>query len=144
MYWPALRCLPGAPDLVGHAHAKGLVTVLASSAGARELEVLEGVLGAGDALDHATSSRDAEASKPAPDLVSTALDRAGLDAKNAVFVGDSVWDVEAAGRARVACIGLECGGTSAAELREAGAAQTFEDPAHLLAQWSNSLLSELG
>ena len=139
-YWPGLRCLPGAADLVRHAHEAELVTVLASSAGARELEVLQRVLNAGDALDHATSSRDAEDSKPAPDLVTAALGRAGLDADAAVFVGDSVWDVEAAARAHVQCIGLECGGTSAAELREAGATATFGDPADLLAHWADTPL----
>ncbi|HEU5265719.1 MAG TPA: HAD family hydrolase [Jatrophihabitans sp.] len=140
MYWPALRLLPGARDLVRHAHTAGLVTVLASSASPRELEVLRRLLDADDSLDHATSSKDAEDSKPAPDLVSAALEKAALDPAASVFVGDSVWDVEACAKAQVACIGLECGGTSAAELRAAGAIQTFEDPGDLLAHWDETML----
>ncbi|HEY5334523.1 MAG TPA: HAD family hydrolase, partial [Mycobacteriales bacterium] len=58
-----------------------------------------------------------------------------------VFVGDAVWDVHAANKARVRCIGLECGGSSEYELREAGATQVFRDPADLLARWDESCLA---
>ena len=140
MYWPALRLLPGARDLVHHAHREGLVTVLASSANERELEVLCRLIDAGEALDYATSSKDADDSKPAPDLVSAALDKAELDAADAVLIGDSIWDVEASAKAGVRCVGLECGGTSADELHTAGAVEVFRDPADLLANWAATIL----
>ena len=92
-------------------------------------------------LDHITGSEDADASKPEPDLVDVALRKAGLDPEQAVFVGDAVWDVDASAQAGVRCIGLECGGTSEAELRDAGAAQVFRDPADLTDRWDASLLS---
>jgi phosphoglycolate phosphatase-like HAD superfamily hydrolase len=60
-----------------------------------------------------------------------------------VFVGDSVWDVEAAGRLDIPCIGLSCGGTSAAELSRAGAVETYEDPADLLAHLDESAIAKL-
>ncbi|HET6530412.1 MAG TPA: HAD hydrolase-like protein, partial [Actinoplanes sp.] len=63
--------------------------------------------------------------------------------QRAVFVGDSVWDVEAAGRLHIPCIGLLCGGTSAAELAKAGAVATYEDPADLLAHLDQSAIAEL-
>jgi HAD superfamily hydrolase (TIGR01509 family) len=132
-YWPRLRALPGARELVGGCHRSGLVTVLASSASEPELQVLRAVLDIDEAIDHATHSGDAEAGKPAPDLISVALDRAGLSPNEAVFIGDSVWDVQACRAIGLDCIGLECGGTSAAELIEAGAVATFEHPADLLA-----------
>lgn len=138
-YWPALRLLPGAREVVMHAHDSGLVTVLASSAAERELNVTRALLDLDDYLDHATSSDDAESSKPAPDLVNAALRKAKLDASDTLFVGDAVWDISASAKAGVPCIGLECGGTSAAELREAGAAHTFKDCADLLAHWDEAL-----
>jgi len=60
------------------------------------------------------------------------------DPENCVFVGDSVWDVEAAGKLGIPCIGLACGGTSAAELTEAGAVATYRDPAALLSDLDNA------
>lgn len=139
-WWPSLRALPAAADLVRTAKGAGLVTVLATSASEREVEVLRAVLDADDAIDHATNASDSDASKPAPDLVEVALATGGLEPGDATFVGDAVWDVHAAKRAGVPCIGLECGGSSEAELRDAGAAQVFRDPADLLSHWDDSLL----
>lgn len=124
--------LPGARELVRWCHDAGLVTVLATSAGERDLAALRRVLDLDDAVDEVTSSEDAERSKPDTDILQVALDRIGLSATQALFVGDTVWDVEAAGRLGMPCVGLECGGTSAAELREAGAVATYADPAALL------------
>ena len=60
-----------------------------------------------------------------------------------MFVGDSVWDVEASAELGIPCIGLTCGGTSAAELREAGAVETYKDPADLLAHLHHSALARV-
>ena len=62
-----------------------------------------------------------------PDIIKVALDRAGVDAAHAVFVGDAVWDVEACKRAGVGIIGLLSGGVSRCELEKAGAHQVFEN-----------------
>ncbi len=91
-------------------------------------------------MDEATSSADVDASKPAPDLVQVALKKAGVGAGEAVFVGDTVWDVRACQRAGVACIGLLSGGICEAELRQAGAARIFPGPADLLAAFPYSVL----
>jgi HAD superfamily hydrolase (TIGR01509 family) len=139
-HWPALRLLPGARELVKHCHSAGLVTVLASSASSAELDVLTTVLELDDVLDAATGSADAGTAKPAPDIVLVALDKAGLEPENAVFVGDAVWDVHACAKAGVRCVGLESGGTSAAELLEAGAVATYRDAADLLARFAGSPL----
>lgn len=131
-YWPGLRPLPGAREVLQHCHDAGLITVLASSAAEREMQALLAVLDAEASIDHVTHADDAEASKPAPDIVSVALDKAGLAADEAIFVGDAVWDVHACSAAGLACIGLESGGTSAAELRAAGAVAVYSDAAELL------------
>ena len=139
-HWPALRLLPGARELVLHCHEVGLVTVLASSANSAELDVLTTVLDLDDVIDAATGSADVDSSKPDPDILLVALDKAGLRPENAVLVGDAVWDVQAAAKAGLPCVGLECGGTSAAELLEAGAVSTYRDPADLLARFEGSPL----
>lgn len=124
--------LPGARELVRWCHDAGLVTVLATSAGERDLAALRRVLDLDDAVEEVTSSEDAARSKPDTDILQVALDRIGRRPTEALFVGDAVWDVEAGGRLGMPCVGLECGGTSAAELRDAGAVATFADPAALL------------
>jgi len=101
-------------------------------------------LGADDAITAVTSADDVKASKPAPDLVETALKRAAVPADRAVFIGDTVWDVYACRRAGVRCLGVLTGGISAAELLEAGAAAVYEGPADLLARIDDSLLESAG
>jgi len=81
-------------------------------------------------------------SKPAPDLVQVALEKAGVPAEQALFVGDTVWDVQASGKAGVSCIGLLSGGISREELADAGAAQVYDGPADLLAALSRSLIGQ--
>jgi HAD superfamily hydrolase (TIGR01509 family) len=130
-YWPHLMPLPGAGDLLRACAARGLGVVLASSASSDELSALREALAADDVITTATSASDASTSKPAPDILQVALERSGTPAGEAVFVGDSVWDVEAAARAGVPCIAFECGGTSRSELRDAGAVAVYPDPANL-------------
>ena len=72
------------------------------------------------------------AASPHPDILTAALDQSGFDADSAVFVGDSVWDAEAAAKSGIAFVAVACGGTPARELRDAGAIETWRDPAELL------------
>jgi HAD superfamily hydrolase (TIGR01509 family) len=140
-HWPGLRLLPGARELVLHCHQAGLVTVLASSASSAEFDVLTTVLDLDDVIDAVTGSADADSSKPDPDIVLVALDKAKLKPENAVFVGDAVWDVQASAKAGLRCVGVESGGTSAAELTEAGAIRTYRDAAELLQRFKDSPLN---
>jgi HAD superfamily hydrolase (TIGR01509 family) len=140
-YWSRQRPLPGAADLLRACKKRGLTVVLASSADAREFAALRAALDAEDAIDEATSSADVERSKPAPDLVQVALDKARVTADAAVFVGDTVWDVRACGKARVPCIGLLSGGIGRAELLDAGAAEVYDGPAELLDGLPRSILA---
>jgi len=139
-YWPRQRPLPGAADLLRACKKHGLRVVLASSADAKEFAALRAALDADDAIDDATSSADVERSKPAPDLVRVALGKARVPPEAAAFVGDTVWDVRACGKAGVPCIGLLSGGISLAELLEAGAAEVYEGPADLLGALPRSIL----
>jgi HAD superfamily hydrolase (TIGR01509 family) len=139
-YWSRLRPLPGAVDLLRACRRRGLTVVLASSADEPEFKALRAALDAEDAIDEATFAGDVEASKPAPDLVQVALDKAGVPASQAVYVGDTVWDVEACHKAGVPCIGLLTGGFSRDELASAGAAEVYPGPGDLLAALDRSLL----
>jgi HAD superfamily hydrolase (TIGR01549 family) len=113
----------GARELVRELKEGGHPVVLASSAKPDEVEHYLDLLEARDLVDAWTDSSDVESTKPEPDLVHAAMDKAGND--DAVMVGDSTWDCEAAGRAGIATIAVLTGGFSEAELREAGAAAVF-------------------
>jgi HAD superfamily hydrolase (TIGR01509 family) len=142
-YWERLRPLPGAADLLRACAAHGLRVVLASSASKKELGALRRALDADDVIHTATSKDDAGPSKPDPDIIKVALREAGLSADHALLVGDSVWDVLAAERAGIGCVGVTCGGTSAAELREAGAVEVYDDPAALCANLDRSAIAKM-
>lgn len=141
--WPSLIAFDGARDLVRACADRGLTAVLASSAKERELQVLRTALDADDAIAAATSSSDANESKPAPDILLAALKAGGLEAEDVVFVGDSVWDVYASAKLGIPTIAVTCGGTSEAELRDAGAVEVYADPRALLNALPESALGKL-
>jgi HAD superfamily hydrolase (TIGR01509 family) len=116
--------LEGARELIVELEERGHTVVLASSAKADEVEHYLDLLVVRDVVDAWTSSADVERTKPAPDLVLAALDAAGED--DAVMVGDSTWDCEAAERAKIKSIGVLTGGFSDKELLEAGASKVYE------------------
>jgi len=142
-FWPALRPLDGARDLLAQCYESGFAVALASSARKQDLDALRSTLRADSYLHAATSANDAKAGKPAPDILQAALDAVGLQAGDVVYVGDAVWDVYAAGRLGIPTVGLTCGGTSAAELLEAGAVETYENPRELLANLRDSAIGRL-
>ena len=138
-----LTPLPGACDLLRRVADLGLQVVLATSAPDDELRTLREVLDCDDVVSEVTSSADVDTAKPQPDIVEVALARAGVTAAQAVFVGDAVWDCEAARRAKLTSVGVLSGGVSRAELSEAGAAAVFEDAAELLAPLDTTPIGEL-
>jgi HAD superfamily hydrolase (TIGR01509 family) len=116
--------LEGAHDLIRELKERGHTVVLASSAKDEELERYVDLLDARELADDWTTSADVERTKPDPDLVEVALEKAGSP-EDAVMVGDSVWDCEAAGRAGLETIAVLTGGFSDQELRDAGAVAVF-------------------
>ncbi len=116
--------LAGARGLIEDLKARGHNVVLASSAKENEVDHYLDLLDARDLADGWTTSADVEATKPEPDLVRAAVDKAG--GGDAVMVGDSIWDVEAAKRAGLETVTVLTGGFSEAELRDAGAGWAFE------------------
>jgi HAD superfamily hydrolase (TIGR01509 family) len=138
-----LRPFDRARDLIAEVARRGAAVVLATSAAPDELAVLRSVLDVDEFLSAITSSADVEVAKPEPALVHVALDRAGVQADHAVFVGDAVWDVLAANRAGIPCVGLLSGGISAAELTDSGAVAVYDDAAALLRVLDQSPLARL-
>jgi len=124
------RRLPGAQELLAALRDRGVEVALASSSIPKHARYAFDLLDADDLADTATTAEDAQESKPDPELVEEALSR--LESEDAVVVGDSVWDVEAAQRAGVPAYGVLTGGTSRAELQEAGALGVYRDAVELL------------
>lgn len=116
--------MPGARKLVEDLRSDGAAVILASSAKREEVERYLDLLGARELIDGWTSSADAEQTKPAPDLVEAALEKAGEGP--AVMIGDSTWDVKAARKAGIPTVAVLTGGFSEQELREAGAVEVVE------------------
>lgn len=135
-----LRPFEHSRELVRALADRGLKVVLATSAPQNEFAILTDLLGIDDAVADSTTSEDVGTAKPAPDVVQVALDKAGVQADQAVMVGDAVWDMEAASRAGVRSIGVLSGGTGRAELVEAGAAVVYDDVAELLRELDRSPL----
>jgi len=139
-----LRPIPGARELLAELDRRGhAVVVLATSAPEEELDILLSVLKVDSTLAATTSSGDVGTAKPDPDIIETALGKAAVGAGRAVMIGDSVWDVTAAVRAKVTCIGLLSGGFGADELLAAGAAAVYDDVADLLDHLDESPIARL-
>jgi HAD superfamily hydrolase (TIGR01509 family) len=116
--------LDGANELISDLKERGLRAVLASSSPEEELQHYLELLDARELADAWTTQDDVEATKPAPDLVAAALDKAGT--REAVMVGDTRWDIEAARDAGIETVCVITGGWSEQELRDAGAVAVFE------------------
>jgi HAD superfamily hydrolase (TIGR01509 family) len=138
---PRLRPFDQARNLVRAVHDAGARVVFATSAPDDELAILRRVLYVDNLLHAVTSAADVDVAKPDPEIVQIALERAGVKAADAFFVGDSVWDMVAAARAGVASIGLLSGGIGADELYDSGALAVYDDAAELLAHLAESPLS---
>ena len=122
---PRLRVLPQARELLAALAERGIIVVLATSAPEEELNILLDLLDSDEAIHATTNADDVDVAKPDPDIVRVALDRAGVEPAEALFIGDSVWDIEAAGRARVRSLGVLSGGIAGDLLTDAGAWSVF-------------------
>lgn len=136
-YLPGISPTSGARALVEKIISDGLRPVVATSA-SEELPALLRQAGVHDLIKMSATSKDADHSKPDGDIVEAALHLAGVAATEAVMIGDTPYDVEAAGKAGVGCIALRCGGWWPDSAL--APAQIHDDPAALLRAWDLSLL----
>ena len=136
-YLPTLRPTRGAQRLLEWLRDDGLQLVVATSAKPDELESLLEVAGATRLIDAAGSSGDVDRSKPDPDIVHAALDKAGCDPHDSIFIGDTPYDLAAGNRSGVPVIALRCGGWWSDRSFRAAVA-IYDDPDDLV---DNYLLS---
>ena len=140
-YLPKVRAFPGVRELFERIRAAGQTVVLASSCKEDELEHYEEIAGVKDLVQAATTSSDAERSKPHPDIFQAALERiAPVTAAEAVVVGNSPYDAEAAAKAGLRTVGVLCGGFPEKDLRAAGCVAVYRDPEDLLRHYDRSPL----
>ncbi len=139
-YLPKLAPTRGARDLVQRLRDDGLRLVVATSAGGNELDQLLRQARVDDLIERATTADDAENSKPDPDIIQAALKKGKLRVQEAVMLGDTPYDIEAAQRAGVPTIALRCGGWWD-DAALANAASIYDDPAALLADIGRSLIA---
>lgn len=129
-----------ARKLIEDVKARGHKALLASSAKQDEVDHYLDLLDARELADGWTSSADVQSTKPEPDLVHAALAKAGAEPGEAVMIGDTPWDVQAAERAGVPTIAVMTGGFSEQELRDAGAVAVYESVAELREQLDRTAL----
>ena len=136
-YLSKVQCFPKVRELFERLRADGVRTALASSAKGDELEHYKRVAQISDLTQEQTSSDDAEKSKPHPDIFEAAMARLGdVRAEDAMVVGDTPYDAEAANKAGIRAVGLLCGGWSEDALRKAGCVAVYKDSADVLAHYA--------
>ena len=142
MYLDNVRAFEGAAELIKRVHASGRKVVLASSAKQDELEHYVGLLGVKSLITATTSIDDVETSKPEPDIFGVALEKISVEPSNAIVVGDTIYDVDAALRAGIATVGVTSGPFDERQLKEAGALAVFADVAFILRNFDRSPLAQ--
>jgi phosphoglycolate phosphatase-like HAD superfamily hydrolase len=139
-YLPLVRPFSAVPELLRRVHGAGLKVAVASSAKKSELEMYLDIACIKDLVDVTASSEDAEQSKPAPDIFQIALKKLGIGGPEAVAIGDTPYDAEAARKAGIPIIGMLCGGFTEADLRKGGCVAVYPGPGALLACFDASPL----
>jgi phosphoglycolate phosphatase-like HAD superfamily hydrolase len=140
-YLPLVRPFSAVPELLRRVRDAGLRIAVASSAKKDEVDKYLDIARIDDLVDLKTSSDDVEESKPAPDIFEMVLKKLKIEGADAVAIGDTPYDAEAAGKAKVATIGVLCGGFKAGWLRQAGCVEIYPGPAALFARFPDSLLA---
>ena len=143
VYLPKARGIPGAAELFQALRDRGLKTALASSCKADELSHYAELAGIEGLVDAATTSDDAERSKPYPDIFQAVLRKLAIAPRDGIVIGDSPYDAEAARAAGLKSVGVLTGGFDEAALRDAGCIVVYRDLEHLLTRLDASpLVSE--
>ena len=130
-YASQVRALPGAQELLSYLTKSGVPWAIATSGRLQSARLSVDMLGVGDDVPIITRDMVAHA-KPDPDLFLAAAEKLGVAIEDSVVIGDSIWDLLAARRARALGVGLLSGGYGREELERAGAYRVYNDPADLL------------
>ena len=143
-YMAKVKPFPRVRELIERMKQAGIKVALASSAKKDELEVYKKIANIEDLVDENTSADDADRAKPHPDIFQATLDKMGVKATEALALGDTPYDAEAAGRAGVWTVGVTTGGWSEKELLDAGCVEVWRDVADLLENFDSSAFVRFG
>lgn len=127
-----------AKNLLKRMRQEGLRVSVASSTDKEDLHAFLMLLRIHALVEESTTAADAKQTKPEPDIFQAALRKLEIEPADALALGDTPWDVEAAGKAGVKTVALTCGGWTEQELKEAGAIAVYRDPADLLRRFDDS------
>jgi HAD superfamily hydrolase (TIGR01549 family) len=142
-FLPRVRAFPKVRELFQRIKDDGKRIALASSAKEDELKTYKKIAHIEDLVEEETSSDDADKSKPHPDIFEAALERLGdIEPDEAIVVGDTPYDAEAAGKINLRTIGVLCGGFPEAELKAAGCIAFYQGPADLLTHYDDSVIMQ--
>jgi phosphoglycolate phosphatase-like HAD superfamily hydrolase len=141
-YLSLVRPFSAVPDLLRRVRDAGIRVAVASSAKKDELGKYLDIAHIARLVEVTASSEDAEESKPALDIFEVVLKKLKIEGADAVAIGDTPYDAAAAGKARIATIGVLCGGFTESSLRQAGCVEVYPGPATLLACFGDSLLAK--
>ncbi len=139
-YMPRIVAFSQVRNLLVRVKQSGMKIVLATSSEKEDIPTLCKIVGMEDLIDDASTSADAKASKPEADIFAAALKRVGMEAQQAIALGDTPWDAQAAGKLGIPTIGLTSGGRKRSDLRDAGCVEVWQDPADLLLHFDESAL----
>ena len=140
-YFEDIRPFPRVRELLERMRDSGLMLVVATSAKDKELKKFLELAGVADLIEEQATKDDAKSSKPDPDIVTAALKRGGIRPEDALLLGDTPYDIEAARGAGVGTVAVNSGGWQDHELR--GAVATYRDAAALLASFDQSPFARL-
>jgi HAD superfamily hydrolase (TIGR01509 family) len=140
-YHPQIKAFPQVRELFLRIKADGKRVALASSATKDDLATYKQILNVEDLVDAATTTSEVKSSKPEPDVFFVTLEKLGdVDPNNAIVVGDTPYDAEAASKANLRTIGVLSGGFPEENLRQAGCIAIYQNIADLLAHYDSSPL----
>jgi HAD superfamily hydrolase (TIGR01549 family) len=143
-YLPKVGPFPKVCELFQRIHDDSKYIVLASSGKKADTKYYIDLLKIGDLIDGYVSGEDADSSKPAPDIFAASLKKlGGISPPDAMTVGDTRFDIEAAGKAGLKTIAFLCGGTQESMLRQAGAIAIYRDPADFLDHYGELMTSNI-
>ena len=140
-YMPRIVAFAQSRELLQRARQEQMKIAIASSTDKEDLKTYGRIVHMEDLVDEAASSGDADASKPDGDIFAAALRKLNMRASQAIALGDTPWDAQAAGKLGIPTIGLTCGGWKRDDLLSAGCIQVWRDPADLLLHFEESALS---
>jgi HAD superfamily hydrolase (TIGR01549 family) len=141
-YLPRVKAFPKVRELFQRIRKDGKQIVLASSAKADELEAYKKIAQIEDLVESETSSDDADRSKPYPDIFQAALAQLrGVTPDNAIVIGDTPYDAQAASKVNLETVGLLCGGWTQEELQSAGCLAVYRDAEDLLVNYDSHRLA---